>query len=103
MFKLQPNPTHFVRVALTVVGESAPGAIELEFKHLGLKARQAFFKGLEGKTDAEALAEVIVGWKGVDAAFSPENLQALLDHYPLASVEIFNAWREQALEARVKN
>ena len=102
MFKLQPNPTFKAKVDITLPGAQA-AAIEIEFKHLSRSGIKAYFEGLDGKTDAEALGAIIVGWSGIDAAYSAENLAALLDNYPTASVELFDAYRRELMEARRKN
>jgi hypothetical protein len=58
---------------------------------------------LEGKSDAEALAEIVSDWSGVDEKFSRDALGVLLDNYPAAAGELFDAFRKELLEARAKN
>lgn len=103
MFKLQPNPTFTTKVSLSVPGSDKPASIEVEFKHLSRPKIKAFFEGLEGKTDAEALSEIMVGWSGPDGDFNRDNLQALLDNYPASGGELFDAFRRDLMEARQKN
>ena len=103
MFKLNPNPTFTAKVPLSIPGESKRATVDVEFKHLSRKAIQEFFQNLEGKTDAESLAEIIVSWKGIDAAYSAETLATLLDNYPAAGRELFEAFRLELMEARAKN
>ena len=103
MFKITPKTTFTAPVALSVPGEKTAARITVEFKHLSKKAIKAYFEGLEGKTDSEALAEIVVGWEGVDAQFSGEALETLLDNYPAAATELFEAFRSELLEARTKN
>lgn len=103
MFKINPNPTFTAKVPLSIPGEAKPAMVDVEFKHLSKKAIKAFFENLEGKSDAESLGEIIVGWKGIDAPFSAETLEKLLDNYPAAGRELFDAFRVELMEARAKN
>lgn len=103
MFKITPNPTFTIKVSLSVPGETKPSAVDVEFKHLSRKALKTYFETLEGKEDADALAEIIVGWKGMDVPFGKESLDALVDNYPAAAGEIFEAFRRELMEARTKN
>lgn len=103
MFQLKPNPTFKVKVAISIAGEKRSPEVEVEFKYLNKKAIQAYFDGISGKSDAEALAEIIVGWSGVDAAYSAEALAELIDNYPAAAADLFDAFRKELLEAKRKN
>lgn len=103
MFKLNPNPTFNAKVQISVPGVDKPATVDVEFKHLSRSAIKSYFEGIEGKTDAESLSEIIVGWKGVDAPYSKENLDLFLDNYPSSSREMFEAFRRELMEARTKN
>lgn len=103
MFKLQPNPTFTTPVMLSIAGQATPVVVEFTFKYLSRDEIKDFWRDLEGKTDIEALGEMVVGWKGVDAEFSKANLDALLNNYPASASEIFTAFRVALLESRVKN
>lgn len=103
MFKLNPSPTFKSRVELTVPGQSAQAAIDIEWRHLSRTGIKRFFEGLADKSDAEALGQIIVGWSGIDAEYCAENLALLLDNYPTAGVELFDAFRRELMEARRKN
>lgn len=103
MFKLQPNPTFTARAEISVAGEAKPAQIEAEFKHLGREALRAYFEALDGKSDLDALAEILVGWKGVDEPYSVAALEVLLDNYPSAALGFFDAFRREALGAKAKN
>ena len=106
MFKLQPNPTFKTEVSIPVPG-AKPGKINIEFKHMGKKALQAFFESLqsegEQRSDVDALGDLVAGWSGVDEKFSTENLEVFLDAYPGAAMALFDAYRAEVLEARTKN
>ena len=58
MFKINPKPTFRAAVKLSVPGSDKPAAIAVDFKHLGKTALRDYFAGLEGKSDAEALADI---------------------------------------------
>lgn len=103
MFKLNPKPTFTARVPLSVPGEAKPAPVDIEFRHFSRKGIQAFFEGLQGKSDAESLGEIIVGWKGIDVPFTAEALEQLLDNYPSAARELFDAFRRELMESREKN
>jgi hypothetical protein len=103
MFKLQPNPTFSSKVKLSVPGNEAPQTVTITFKHLSRPQIKSYFTALEGKTDAEALGEIVTDWAGIDAKYSPENLQELLENYPTAAEELFSAYRRELMESRAKN
>lgn len=103
MFLLQPKPTFWAPAALSVPGEADRVDIDVEFRHLTVKQSKAFFAAAGEKSDAELLGELITGWRRVDTEFSPGALEKLLDHYPHAAGELFEAYRKAALEARAKN
>ncbi|MDP2808639.1 MAG: phage tail assembly chaperone [Rhodocyclaceae bacterium] len=103
VFKLKPNPTFKARVPVSVPGEAVSPEIVVEFRALGKKAVVDYFRSLGGKSDAEALAGIVVGWEGVDADYSAETLAQLLDNYPAAAADLFEAYRRELLEAKRKN
>ena len=103
MLKLQPNPTFKTRVGISIAGQDAPAEIEVEYKYLGKGAVRDYFAGLAGKSDAEALTEIVVGWSGVDAPYDAAMLAALVDAYPAAAGDLFEAFRRELLEAKRKN
>jgi hypothetical protein len=103
MFKLQPNPTFKSKVGISIAGALRPADIEVEFKYLSKEKVREYFDRLQGKTDAEALAEIIVGWSGVDEAYSDVALEMLVDNYPAAAADLFETFRKELLEAKRKN
>ena len=103
MFKLQPNPTFTTKVPLSVPGEVQPTSVTVTFKHLTRPKIQSYFEGLKGKTDTEGLGEIIVAWEGIDTPYSVESLQLLLDNYPTAAAELYDAFRTELMESRRKN
>lgn len=103
MLKLQASPTFKAKVGISVAGATRPTEIDVEFRYLNKEAIKTYFDGLQGKTDAEALAEIIVGWSGVDAPYDIASLTALIDNYPAAAADLFETFRRELLEAKRKN
>ena len=110
MFKLQPNPTFKTRVGISVAGTDKPVEIEVEFKYLAKKPLREYFDRINGRganatpmTDEEGLAEIIVGWSGVDQPYSREALATLLENYPAAPVDLYGAFSRELMEAKRKN
>ena len=103
MFKLQPNPTFKAKVPITIPGQDKPALVEMEFRHMSREAVKAFFEGIAGKSDADALSEIVAGWSGVDQAYSAEALAVMLDNYLSAAAAIYETFRRELFEARAKN
>lgn len=102
-FKIQPAPTFKATVGISVAGQAKPAEIEVEFKYLTKNAVRDYFGHLQGKTDAEALAEIVVGWSGVDVPYDAEMLAGLVNNYPAAAADLFETFRRELLEAKRKN
>ena len=103
MFKLKPNPTFWTKADLSVPGEPEPAQIEVQFRHKSIPEINDYFARLPGRTDADALGEIIAGWRGVDDQFNDDSLAALLANYPASARELFEAYRRELLESRRKN
>lgn len=105
MFKLQTNPTFEAPISIPTV--DGTGTITFVFKHKGKKAANEYFMsintGENAKGDAEKLAEIIAGWKGVDAEYSTAALETLLDNYHGAAIAIFNGYIKALVEGVEKN
>lgn len=105
MFKLDPAPTFACTVQI-----SAPGAsslpLKLHFKHQRTSALQQFMDTAIGRPDAEILADMVAsidpGEKPADQTDADFLLQ-LLDAYPAAKVDLWNAYIRALTESRVKN
>ena len=115
MLKLNPKPTFDADVKITVPGQSEAGTMKLTFKYMPKKALFEFFEAHRAKYDDDGevvkeasadevmLADIIVGWKGMDAEYNQGNLKIFLDNYPAAAGEIIVAYNKFVLESRVKN
>ena len=102
MFKLQPNPTFSAKVAIPVAGDVAQ-EMGVTFAHKGKAEIKAFLDQAAGREDIDSLSEIVVGWDGVDADFSRDNLAILLDAYPGAALALLTAWVEELGKAVQKN
>ena len=102
MFKIDPNPTFSAPVSVHVPGQGS-GSFIAEFVYLDKEARKDYVEGLPGKSNLEALAEIVVGWSEMDAPFSHANLERLLNKYDTAAEGFFNAFFKELTGAAAKN
>lgn len=107
MFKIQPNPTFWAKVPVTVPGQSEAVIVEMEFKHFTEEELAALDEAhksiaLDERMRHRALA-IVCGWRDVDAEFSTENLTRLMKNYSRASLDIFETYNRERFEARRKN
>lgn len=106
MFVLQPKPTFEADAVIPIPGEKE-GKITFIFNHKGRKALREFYDSLDKdeklRTDVDALGELVAGWKGVDEKYSPAALETLLDSYPGAASNIFEAYNKGLVEGKQKN
>ena len=101
-FRLKANPTFWRTVNVrSLDGEEFP--LQLELKHRRKSELREFVASLEGRTDEELVADLVVGWKDVDAEFSPEALTDLLEEYSGAAVAIWTEYQKAYAEAARKN
>lgn len=107
MFKITPNPTFPLDVEIpTTVGVAT---LKLEFKHLGKEGLKKLHEIAVSKPDIETLSNIIVGWTevfdndGNSVPFNADSLSKLIEAYPAAPYEIYEAYQKAATGARVKN
>jgi len=106
MFQVQPNPTFQIEV--TVPTPTGAGKLTLTFKHKGRKALKDFLAALQQdvsedqQDDTKLLLDIVDGWDGVDAKFSPKAFGDLLDNYPSAARAIMDAYVNTLLEGTEK-
>lgn len=109
MIKLVPDPTFDTVVRLTVPGHPEPIEVPMTFRYMSVKRCAEWFKSNAEKPAAEALAEIVQGWRGVmgedgkEVAFSADALADLVGNYAPAANEILRAWQLELTESRVKN
>ncbi|MFZ4538170.1 phage tail assembly chaperone [Propionivibrio sp.] len=103
MFKLEPNPTFWAEVGITVPGEKAPAKIEIEFKHMSVSEWEAYRAQTGEKPLPAVVTGLIVGWRNVDVPYSADALTRLLDRWPRAAIDLFESYSRELFEARTKN
>lgn len=105
MFALKPKATFKADVSIpTPFGE---GKVKVEFRHKGRKAFKEYIDTFtaegdaEGRSDADALFEIVENWSGIDSPYNRENLETLLDAYPTAAKQMFAAYNSALFEGKV--
>jgi len=101
MFKLNP-PTFKAPVSIYVPGEGM-GKLTVEYKYLDAAERKAYGESLTGKTNLQALSEIIVDWSDIDTPFSLDALTALLNKYDTAAEGLFTTFWNEITGAAAKN
>jgi hypothetical protein len=99
--KLNPDPTFKAKVAIQAPG-SGVDPVEFTFKHRTRDEMDAFLKVSPELKDAALIMEMATGWELVDA-FTPENINKLVQNYITAPQTIFEAYLEEMVKARRKN
>ncbi len=100
MIKIKPEISTFkAPVKVTPFGGEAE-TITIEFTYMPISKAMELTKE---KTVGEVLAEIVKGWEGVDAPFTPEALADLLDHNPAIGMELFQGYFAALAETRAKN
>jgi hypothetical protein len=108
MFKLTPNPTFKAPVPLSVPGMEKPLSVPMEFRHKTQAELTAWMAGAPGRSDPDVLGDILVGWEiagddGQPLPYSHTHLATLLENYPAAKGEIFNAYLGELTRAKAKN
>ena len=95
---------------MTKVGICSPGSnkpdlvLDVEYRYKSKSALKTYYENMSGKTDEEALDEIIVGWKGKEVPeYSTEAMVDLMERYPAAAAEFFEAYRKELTGAKQKN
>lgn len=103
--KLNPAPTFWHPVHITVPGQEKGALVDFEFVHKTKEQVADFVKGLQKDdlADDVLLGDLIKNWKGVDAEYSPSALRDLLSNYPAAGLEILRGYLGALTESRRKN
>jgi len=125
MFELNPSPTFWAPVHLTVPGERDLATLELQFNHK-TKVEIAHFLekgkpqiGDDGKVavrtpeevfaqDLGAVMEAVSDWKmkdkdGTPVEFNEANMAILLANYPTAAAEILGSYIKALTVSKRKN
>ena len=102
IFKLNPEPTFRVKVAIPDAG-GPDLELEVEFRRKTRDDLVAFFSGLAGRSDADALTDIVAGWHNCETAFSRETLETLLQNYPAAGKALIAKYASESTGARLGN
>lgn len=109
MFQLNPSPTFKALVPLSRPGVEQPLPVAFEFRHKTKEAYATWREGLKGRSDVDALHDVIERWEGVvdDAGqpvpYSHAALFTLLTNFTPSAREIFAKYESELIEAKAKN
>lgn len=103
MFKLQPKPTFSVPVFIPVPGQEKGEKVIVTYRHKTRDQLAEFYGALRDRETVDALDEIIEGWEGVDAPYSRENLDVMLNQYPASATAFFESFRIELQEGRRKN
>ena len=102
MFQLEPSPTFTAPVAIPLPGGET-ATIDFIFKHKKKAAFQQFVDSIKDQPELATCAEVVSGWANVNAEYSIEALESMLDNYHGAALAILQSYIRELTGARVKN
>jgi hypothetical protein len=103
MLKLNPEPQFSAEIEITVPGKEEMESITLVFKYRTLKELTDFFEKCKSKDFKDIFHDMIVNWSGIDAEFNKKNVDAFINNYPAAGMEIFREYARLSQESRIKN
>lgn len=84
MFKIKANPTFKVPVEIAR-SDGEAGTVTFEFRHKTTDAANDFLQRAESLKPTEWAKEIVVGWDGVEVAYSEDALsQVLQEHFAAA-------------------
>lgn len=104
MLKLKANPTFKAKVGIPVPG-GEPVEVEFEFRHMTRDALNAFLTGPKAakRSYEDTIAQIVVGWSGVDADFSKEAVTELCQNYLGAPTAILESFGKELAATRLGN
>ena len=102
LFKLNPEPTFRVTVAIPVAG-GEPMDLDIEFRHKTRDESRSWFASFAGRSEADCLLDVIAGWHNCETAFGKESLETLLQNYAQSGSAILAAYAKEITGARLGN
>lgn len=103
MFKLDPSPTFWADVRLSVPGEKEPVTIRMQFAHKTVDDLKAWIEAARDTKDGDAVCGVVRDWQGVDAPYSEDAMRKLLRNYPASAAEVLQQYMRALTESRAKN
>lgn len=100
-FTLEPNPTFDLKVPVPVPGAGF-AEITLTCRYRNRTKFEQFLDEIQNKTNSEIVMLVATGWN-VDAEFSEENVEKLVENYMGSASSIVGAYAEELTKVREKN
>ena len=98
---LKPDATcrHIVKIP---VPGAEPADVEFEFKARGRKAMKEFTEKHKDGWTADTVLDCVQGWD-LEEVFDRQNVEILLDSYPMAVFAVVNGYVEEVFNAREGN
>lgn len=100
--KLNPNPTFIASLKVRQPG-GAVEEIELEMRHRDSDALNELMAKAKSRPEREVVADIVVGWRGMEVEFSQSNLDTLLKNYPGLASLILGDYVVELMNARAGN
>lgn len=98
---LKPDATFRHIVKIPVPG-SEPADVEFEFKQRGNKAMQQFTEKHVDGWNADTVLDCAMGWN-LEDTFDKENVELMLDAYPMSVFAIVKGYIDEVYNAREGN
>lgn len=76
--------------------------MEFTFKHRTKSELDVFGKALAGRSDGEAFMEMLTGWE-FEEEFNRESVDLLLENYMGAALAVYDTYKNELVQAKVKN
>lgn len=101
--KLKADPTYFAKVEIPT--PTGPVEIKVEYKHMTRDEYKTFIDAelKLRRSDEESLMDLMVGWSGVDSAFSKEAVTQLCQQYHAAPRAIVEGFINSLTQSRLGN
>lgn len=99
---LKDPPPFTAPVSIPLPGGGVADPVAFTFVHRSRAELDAFVKGLDAMSQADAVLAMCTGWD-LDDAFGPEAVAELVGLYASAQPEIFRVYLQQLLEIRLGN
>lgn len=100
MFKLQPKPTFWAKVPISIAGSAKTVLLDIEFNHLNRDSLREYLNSLDGREDVDSIGDIVAGWKGVDEEFSMSTLEKLLSNYPGSAMSLVRVFAAESIGSK---
>ena len=103
LFSLDPAPTFWADVPLSIPGRKEPHVIEVEFPHKDAEELDAWIKSNKDRDNLDVIASIVKNWRGVDVPLTREALAKLLNNFPASGTDIYIAYMREERASKAKN